>query len=314
MATRAVTEKRLTIVVYGADRQLWAGGTLRVTVRDLFRGLDLHGEDVRGSIVEVRLELPFDAGQLYGLRLSRPGHRPAWYALSRQSFIRDGRVERDEVVLRLMLVPDDAESFDLAGGFGRLVERRSPFTRSGSGLEIGQYLALEPPLKMALLNIEAKLRETLLDGTPVLDFVRGVRLVEPDRVYLWVLAEAKNGVRRSPDFANAAGHGLRADRPELPAHPHSSKHTRFEEGNLQLSFAEQVEDVAVPGEIPASCFSVDADIDLARGPGHAAEWLRNNVFERGHKTDQRDVYGLLYPQGILPVYTLAQRERRLRVA
>jgi hypothetical protein len=38
------------------------------------------------------------------------------------------------------------------------------------------------------------------------------------------------------------------------------------------------------------------------------------VFERGHTTDQRDVYGLLYPQGILPVYTLAQRERRVRAA
>ena len=37
-----------------------------------------------------------------------------------------------------------------------------------------------------------------------------------------------------------------------------------------------------------------------------AEYLRNNVFQPGHKTDQHDVYTLLYAQGILPAYTLAQ--------
>ena len=168
---------------------------------------------------------------------------------------------------------------------------------------------------MAFLNIEAKLRETRLDGTPLLDFVRGVRLVESDRVYLWLLAAGKDRVRHSPEFATANGHGQRADRSELPAHPDSWKHTRFEEGNLQLSFAKQAEPVAAPDKIlPANCFSVDADIDLARGLGHVSEWLRNHVFEPGHKTDQREVYSLVYQQGILPVYTLAQTGRRLRAA
>ena len=50
--------------------------------------------------------------------------------------------------------------------------------------------------------------------------------------------------------------------------------------------------------------SADVDIDLGRGLAHAKEWLENNVFRPGHKTNQALVYGLLYTQGILPNYTL----------
>jgi hypothetical protein len=37
---------------------------------------------------------------------------------------------------------------------------------------------------------------------------------------------------------------------------------------------------------------------------HAKEWLENNVFRPGHKTNQALVYAQLYTQGILPRYTL----------
>ena len=165
---------------------------------------------------------------------------------------------------------------------------------------------------MALLNIEAKLRETPLDDERrVLDFVRGVRLVERDRVYLWLLAAAKDLVRRSPEFSSANGHGARKDLPHLPTHPDSWKHTRFAGGNLQLSFAGREQEVQQRGQTVARCFSVDADIDLARGLGHVGEWLQNHVFEPGHKTDQREVYGLLCHQGIFPAYTLAQTGQRV---
>ena len=50
--------------------------------------------------------------------------------------------------------------------------------------------------------------------------------------------------------------------------------------------------------------SADVDIDLGRGLAHAKEWLENNVFRPGHKTNQALVYALLYAQGILPRYTL----------
>jgi hypothetical protein len=50
--------------------------------------------------------------------------------------------------------------------------------------------------------------------------------------------------------------------------------------------------------------SADVDIDLGRGLAHAVEWLENNVFRPGHKTNQALIYALLYAQGILPKYTL----------
>ena len=50
--------------------------------------------------------------------------------------------------------------------------------------------------------------------------------------------------------------------------------------------------------------SADVDIDLGRGLAHAKEWLVNNVFLPGHKTNQALVYALLYAQGILPRYAL----------
>ena len=199
-----------------------------------------------------------------------------------------------------MLVPNDAQSFDLAQGFGSIQERNSPFARACSRLDMATYYhGLTSDCKMAFLNIEAKLRETRLDDRPALDFVEGVLRVEADRVYLWFLSEAKAKVAHSPDFSKAAGHGS--------MYPDSWKHTQFSGGNLQLSFGDQPARVDAPGKNPGrDCFLVDVDIDLARGLGHAAEWLRNNVFEPGHKTDQREVYRLLYEQGILPVYTLAQ--------
>jgi hypothetical protein len=50
--------------------------------------------------------------------------------------------------------------------------------------------------------------------------------------------------------------------------------------------------------------SADVDIDLGKGLAHAQEWLVNNVFRPGHKTNQALVYALLFAQGILPLYSL----------
>ena len=40
--------------------------------------------------------------------------------------------------------------------------------------------------------------------------------------------------------------------------------------------------------------SADVDIDLGRGLAHAKEWLENNVFRPGHKTNQALVYAQMY--------------------
>ena len=48
-------------------------------------------------------QLPFDAGQLYGITFSASGHRPAWQMIRRTDFIRTrDQIEVDDLILRLM--------------------------------------------------------------------------------------------------------------------------------------------------------------------------------------------------------------------
>ncbi len=202
-----------------------------------------------------------------------------------------------------MLVPDSPGVTDLPQGIERLQQSASPFAVPGTGVDAATFQALDVAAKMAFLNIEAKLRETSIDGAPLMSFVRAVRHVTVDRIFLLLDSALKARMPRSADFAGAPGHGAPTDLPDLPGHPDSWKHTRFAEGNVQLSFSRDV--VAFPAGGPSSLVhSADVDIDLGRGLAHAKEWLENNVFRPGHKTSQSLVYALLYAQGILPCYTL----------
>lgn len=312
-----MTEKRITVILYGSDRNLWAGGPLQIRVSDLFASGGpklLSSGKTDAATVELRLQLPFDAGQLYGLTFSAPRHRPAWQILRRLDFIRTrDQVEGDDIVLRLMLVPDSPGTTDVPGGLERLVQIASPFAAPGTGIDAGVFERLDVAAKMAFLNIEAKLRETVIDGAPLISFVRGVRHVAVDRAFLLFDSALKPRMLRAIDFAGAPGHGAPQEPAGLPDHPDSWKHTRFAEGNVQLSFS--AEAVPFPGGGSASLVhSADVDIDLGRGLAHAKEWLENNVFKPGHKTSQALVYALLYAQGILPKYTLdavAATTRRL---
>ena len=300
-------EKRVTVILYGCDRNLWSGGPLQIRVSDLFAAGGprlLHQGKTDASTVELRLDLPFDAGQVYGLTFSAPRHRPAWHFVRRLDFIRTReQVEGDDVILRLMLVPDSPGTTDLPKGLGRLQQIASPFAAPGTGIDAATFEPLDVAAKMAFLNIEAKLRESIIDGAPLMSFVRAVRHVDVDRVFLLFDAGLKARMPRAIDFAAAPGHGVPEEFPDLPACPDSWKHTLFAEGNVQLSFSRDA--VPFPGGGPASLVhSADVDIDLGRGLAHAKEWLENNVFRPGHKTNQALVYALLYAQGILPQYTL----------
>jgi hypothetical protein len=313
-----VTEKRLTVILYGCDRHLWNGGPLEIRVDDVFASggpKGLYTGRTNQPLVDLRLELPFDAGQVYGLTFSAPRHRPAWQLIRRQDFLRGAdQVEADDSILRLMLVPDSPGTTDVPLGFERLQQIASPFAVPGAGVDAHTFEQLDVAAQMAFLNIEAKLRETSIDGAPLLSFVRAISHVAVDRVFLLFDAALKPRMAPSRDFAGAAGHGAPKDHPELQAHPDSWKHTRFSEGNVQLSFTRDAS--PLPGASPPSMVhSADVDIDLGRGLAHAREWLVNNVFQPGHKTNQSLVYGLLYSQGILPKYTLdpspASRGRRV---
>jgi hypothetical protein len=301
-----VSEKRVTVILYGSDRNLWRGGPLQVRVTDLFAA---GGPDVvwqgttHESTVELKLQLPFDAGQVYGLTFSASKHRPAWHIVRRADFIRTReQIEIDDVILRLMLVPDAADPVDMASALGRLQQIASPFAAPATGVDAATFDPLDVAAKMAFLNIEAKLRETTIDSAPLMSFVRAVRHVAVDRVFVLFDAELTARMPRAIDFAGAPGHPAPHGVAGLPAHPDSWKHTRFAEGNVQLSFAADPE--PFPAGSTSQVHSADVDIDLGRGLAHAREWLVNNVFLPGHKTNQALVYALLFAQNILPVYAL----------
>ena len=94
------------------------------------------------------------------------------------------QVEGDDLILRLMLVPDSPGTTDLPQAFDRLRQIASPFAASGVGITAEAYQGLDVAAKMAFLNIEAKLRETSLDGSPLMSFVKGVSHVAVDRVFV----------------------------------------------------------------------------------------------------------------------------------
>lgn len=301
-----MTDKRLTVILHGCDRNLWRGGPLKIRVSDVFASGGprlLFQAKTKEATLELRLQLPFDAGQVYGVTFSAPRHRPAWQLVRRLDFIRvPENVEGDDLILRLMLVPDSPGTTDLPQGLERLQQIASPFAAPTS-IDTGTFQTLDVAAKMAFLNIEAKLRETSIDGAPLMSFVRAVRHVAVDRVFLLFDAALKARMPRTTDFASAPGHGAAKDFPDLPGHPDSWKHARFSEGNIQLSFSKDA--VAFPdGGSSSLVHSADVDIDLGRGLAHAKEWLENNVFRPGHKTNQALVYALLYAQGILPQYVL----------
>ena len=300
-----MNDKRLTVIIYGCDRTIWRGGPLDLRISDIFAAggpRPLYEGRSQEATIELHLQLPFDAGQVYGFTFSAPGHRPAWQLVRRLDFLRaGGQVEGDDLILRLMLVPDAPGMTDLPQAFERLQKQSSPFADADSGITAEAYDALDTAAKMAFLNVEAKLRETSVGGSSLMSFVRGISHVAVDRVFLLFDPALKLLMPRAGDFADAPGHGAPKRLPELPAHPDSWKHVRFSEGNIQLSFAK---DAARLGGRPSIAHSADVDIDLGRGLAHAKEWLENNVFKPGHKTNQALIYALLYAQGILPRYIL----------
>jgi hypothetical protein len=305
-----MAKKTITLIIFGADRALWTGSKAKLTVTDLSRSplrvLKQQNLKPGTSTVIIHLDLHFDAGQVYGLSIDVPKHRSAWQLINRRSFLRresSTEVEGNDIIVRLMLLPRKTTSSDLTLGYERMLEAGSPLTAGDPALSEEEYLAMSVARQMALLNLEAKLRETLVLGVPVSSYVKGVRYVAADRVFLFVHASLKQLVELSADFASVRGHKSPDDVPvQLPAHPESWKHRGFGAGNLQLSFSGESQ--TLPSDPSQPIFSVDADIDLATGLDHVIEWLKNNVFEPGNKTDQFRVYALLFAQNVTPYYTL----------
>ena len=244
---------------------------------------------------------------MYAVSVDAPGHRAAWQLVKRRSFLREEggtTIEAKGLMMRLMLVPDNPESFDLAGGYGKLMDAGSPTVCGIEGWTSVAFGQLEEAAKMAFLNIDAKLRDTRINGVSLLTYIHGVSHVSVDRLFLYVKPELKQLIDDSSDFAGAPGHGVPANTTvPLPGHPESWKHTRFGAGNVQLSFS--ADTFPLPHDGTRRAYSVDADIDLERGLLHVAEWLDNKFIHPSRKTNQTLVYALLFSQGIIPHYTLS---------
>ena len=304
-----MAEKAITLILLQANRELWAGGPVRLQITDVTRSsIKILLDEPLGKnshTTLIKLDLLFDAGQVYGISVDAKKHRSAWQLINHRTFVRPQggqEIEVKEIFMRLMLVPSQPSSSDLDAGYDRLRERGSPMVADGTGLTSEAYLELKPAAKMALLNIDAKLRETYLRGISLLSFIEAVRHVEVDRLFLFARSELKRMVDDSSDFAPAPGHDAPdIEVPSLPAHPHSWKHRLFGAGNLQLSFSRSAE--AIPGA-GKQVFSVDTDIDLERGLAHVGEFLTNHLLRPKKKTDQTQVYALLFSQGITPAYTI----------
>ena len=302
--------KTVTLIVLRADRELWTGKSVELRVTDVRQGLKvLHRETLKAgnNVVRVNLELPFDAGQVYAVSLDAKEHRAAWQLIKRRSFLREEggtHIEVKEMTLRLMLVPENPNSTDLEQGHAKLLAGGSPTASGKYGWSKTAYTGLNVAAKMALLNLDAKLRVTRVGGVSLLSFVEGVSHVSVDRIYLYVKPELKQIIDTSPDFATAPGHGKipKNTTVPLPGHPDSWKDVRFGAGNLQLSFS--ADTIPLPKETTKRVFSVDADIDLERGLLHVAEWLDNKFIHPSQKTNQTLVYALLFSQGVIPHYTL----------
>ena len=303
--------KTITLIAVGADRELWTGGALELQVTDMRKGLKvLHEQTLQpgSSVIQLNLDLPFDAGQVYAVSFDAKKHRAAWQLIKRRSFIREEagtQIEVKSITLRLMLVPEKPKSKDLNDGYDKLLAAGSPTVSGKHGWSKSAYSELNEAAKMAFLNIDAKLRETRIGGVSLWSFVEGVSHVDVDRVYLYVKPELKQLIDDSPEFAGALGHPKvpKNTTVPLPGHPHSWKHARFGAGNLQLSFSEDT--LPLPKEKTKRVFSVDADIDLERGLLHVGEYLDNKFIHPSQKTNQTLVYALLFSQGIITAYTLS---------
>ena len=300
--------KTISLILHRADRKAWNGGPTTIEVTDLTKGLKIlktHKTAAGSDHIDVKLDLPFDASQVYAISVDAEKHRAAWQLINRRSFLQDEggtKIEVDLITRRLILIPNNPSSSDLDAGYNKLRSIGSPTVAPSTGLTAKAYNSLDGASNMAFLNLDAKLGSTRFSGVSALSFVEGVGGVKADRLYVFTRSELKQLVKASADFAGAKGHKAipKDTLVELPGHPDSWKHRVFGAGNLQLSFS--AETMPLPPDKAKHVFSVDADIDLEQGLNHVGEWLKNKFSSK--KTDQTLVYALLFSQGITPAYTL----------
>lgn len=284
----------LNVTIYGGDRRLWTGGKVRLQVLDPFAGTEKTLAEFytkAGTQSVILRGLPAGRGEKYSLIASAKGCRETGIFPVK---VRPGGIAHTAI----MLIPKNAEpdfsqfSYDLlaeyAPGFRNALET--------GGIPEADFQTIDPPCRAAALNIEAKLRNTMLRGSPAgerIGSIEGAGSLHPDRILAKVdpvlpeLVRQETAAAQSffqvPEWANEMFHR---------GFPFSFKE-RIPFGSLQLSFAEN----PVNGLLDA-----DIDIDLFTDIGHLGEVIRNKLTRQ--KTDPYTVYVQLFDQRIFPLYTL----------
>ena len=95
-----MSNKTVTLIILGADRELWDGDEVRLKVTDMRQGLKvLHNEALpEGShTILVNLDLHFDAGQVYSISVDAKKHRTAWQLIKTQNISARRGWDDDEV-------------------------------------------------------------------------------------------------------------------------------------------------------------------------------------------------------------------------
>ncbi|MBK5293778.1 MAG: hypothetical protein JJE04_19125 [Acidobacteriia bacterium] len=283
--------------IYGPDRKPWAGGAVTVQLLDPFsqtKKVAARRRMKAGSDSLLVEKIPADAGQRYSLLVSADGFEDTGlYPVKPEPGKR--------LNMAAMLVPEKAKPNLEEFSYAALSATSPAFhaALTGAGMDEAQFRALKPEQIAGALNIEAKLRNTLIAGSQGIDFIREIGggvpdPIRPDRIFAYVDADMPAKVREE----------IREDGTfrELDESLNEAFHRGFPIsfkqqvtfGSLQLSFAAAA---SANGLLQA-----DIDIDLLTDVGHFGEVFLNYLLKQ--KTNPFTVYRLLFDQGIAPMYTV----------
>lgn len=287
----------ISVTIYRADRQLWDGASVNLRLMDPFSDTEkiLVDHDTKSGTPSVLLKgAPADKGQNYVIFATTNGHRDAGIFPVKPIA---GGVQHAAV----MLVPDNPVP-DFSGfSYAQLNERSPRFKEAleAGGITQDMLLNLTPDGDKRIagtLNVEAKLRNTMLAGKRAVEFIKtidGVSGLNQDRIVGKVDATMPDRVRNE---INASRTFLELFEWENEifheGYPVSFKQ-RVPFGSLQLSFAK---------EASGDLLAADIDIDLFTDVGHFGEVVRNHFTKQ--KTDPFTVYVQLFDQRIFPIYLL----------
>lgn len=289
------TSGKIVVTIFQGDRELWTDGRVRLRVLDPFSNTEkkLAEVDTNAGISSVILDgVPTDRGQNYSLIATKKGFRDAAVYPVKPL---PGAV----IGTSLMMVRKNPQPDFSSVSFERVAEFSPNFVQALTDGQVTEaaFLALPPERIAGALNIEAKLRNTLLDGTPGIELIRQIESAEgiqQDRIRAKVDQTMPKRVRAEIEQSGSFS--------EVPAFANEVSHKGFPIsfkqkvpfGSLQLSFARNPDNDGL--------LRADIDIDLFTDIGHFGEVLRNIITQK--ETDPYTVYVQLFDQGIFPIYVL----------